>query len=212
MASARYEHCSVAYIRWLVSEDLDLPALPKGKTETAAEFWARAERAGLLHQALTLYDRFEAEQEEWKHVPRETKAQFTQRVEREGRQAEVERERAKLVASGMTQREVHAALVERFQPLDGTETRPWETPNPWQYGRLFLRKADEQMLLAKADEDYDELAAEREEAQNRLYWARYRREEGIALAAARRRSRQQSEAQPTGQPVVPEAPLAPGTA
>jgi hypothetical protein len=154
------------------------------------KFWKQVEEAGLLRKALALYDRIAAEWEEYRHLRRETKAVFAERIEREGRQAEVEQVRRKLLASHMTQREVHAELVNRFQPLDGTETRPWETPDPWEGGRLFRRSDDEMAALAKEDPDsYGAEEVERSIAEARLAWARIRQDERDALANARRRAR-----------------------
>src|SRR5262245_14636429 len=93
------------------------------KNESAAEFWARVERAGLLIEAIALYDEIAAEYAEWKHTPRETKKKFEERIECEGRRAEAERMRAELLASGLTQRQVQAKLLKRLQPLDGSTTR-----------------------------------------------------------------------------------------
>jgi hypothetical protein len=111
-------------------------------------------------------------------------------MEREGRQAEAERLRAKLLASGLTRREAQVKLVERLQPFDGSTTRAWETPDPWEGGRLFRNKADqdERLNIVKRaeDEDYDE---EFDEAKNRIFWAELRRDERQALADARRRAR-----------------------
>jgi hypothetical protein len=97
--------------------------------------------------------------------------------------------RARLVASGLSQRETQAELVERFQPLDGSTTRAWETPDPWQQGRLFKKKADQQQVWERMacdqDEDEEETVTE---AENRWSWAERRREERQALADARRRA------------------------
>src|SRR5262249_34537254 len=190
MAKPRYEYCEVAEIRGWVEERLqNLPA-NKNKDETPAEFWSRVERAGLLIKALALYDEIAAEYAEWRHTRRETKKQFDQRIEREGRQAEAERVRAKLLASGLTRREAQAELVERLQPQDGTNTRAWETPDPWEEGRLFKEETDQQQVLELATreegEDEDKEAAK---AKNRLFWAELRRDERQALADARRRAR-----------------------
>ena len=186
MAKPRYEYCEVADIRVRVAEQL--PTLPacKGTDETPAEFWSRVERAGLLHKALALYDEVAAAR---RQIRRETKKQFDQRIEREGRRAEVKRARRELLASGLTNRETQAELVDRFQPRDGTKTRAWETPDPWQQGRLFKKKKDQQEVLEQieCDEDEDEDYGVTE-AENRLHWAERRREERQALAGARRRA------------------------
>ena len=60
------------------------------KNESAAPFWARVEQAGLLVEALDLYDEFAEQDADWVHSPRETKKKFAERIEREGRQTEVE--------------------------------------------------------------------------------------------------------------------------
>jgi hypothetical protein len=133
MAKRRYEYCEVAEIRGRVEEQLRRLRDRKGVDETPADFWARAERVGLLLEALALYDQIAAGR---KQSRRETKKQFGQRIEREGRHAELERARAELLASGLTNRETQAELVNRFQPRDGTKTRAWETPDPWRQGRL----------------------------------------------------------------------------
>jgi hypothetical protein len=190
MATARYKYSEVADIRGWVEERLqNLPA-GKSEDESPEEFWSRVERAGLLIKTLTLYDEIAAEYAEWRHTRRETTKQFDQRMEREGRQAEAERLRAKLLASGLTQREAQIKLVERLQPLDGSKTRAWETPDPWESGRLFRKKADqdERLRIVKRveDEDYDE---EFDEAKNRIFWAELRRDERQALAEGRRRAR-----------------------
>src|SRR5262249_27716556 len=65
----------------------------KDKEESAVKFWARMERAGLLEEALMLYDQIAEINSEWVHTPRETKKMFAERIEREGRQAEVEEKR-----------------------------------------------------------------------------------------------------------------------
>src|SRR5262245_40143859 len=137
MAKPRHEYCEVAEIRSRVEEQL--PKLParKADDETPTEFWSRVERAGLLHKALALYDEIEAGR---RHTRRETKMEFEQRIEREGRRAKVERVRAELLLSGLTQRETQGELVKRFQAKDGAKTRAWETPDPWQQGRLFKKK------------------------------------------------------------------------
>jgi hypothetical protein len=190
MAKPRYEYSEVAKIRGRVEEELqDLPA-SESKDEAPEDFWSRVERAGLLIKALACYDEIAAEYAKWRHTRLETKNQFDQRMEREARQAEAESVRAKLLASGMSKREAQVALVERLQPLDGSKTRAWETPDPWKEGRLFKKKAEQQEVLdlATREEEEDEDKAVTE-AQNRLYWAERRRDEREALADARRRAR-----------------------
>jgi hypothetical protein len=76
--------------------------------------------------------------------------------------------------------------VECFQPLDGRQTRAWETPDPWDFGRLFKSKKDEVHLMSVAygeDEDAESLVA-----RDRVEWAEHRRDERWELAAARRRA------------------------
>jgi hypothetical protein len=200
MATRRYEHSEIADVRrWVERRLAGLPRY-KGRPsygdppETAEHFWARVERAGLLVKALTLFDECAAREA----VPRETKAQFAQRVEREGRRDEAERLRAALLDSGLSQREAQEELVRRLQPLDGGQTRAWETPDPWLAGRLFRRKEDQRRFLnlAKERNDYfrvqddeDDRDDEGAAALRRIKWARERREERQALAAARRRAR-----------------------
>ena len=96
MATPRYAHCLINNIRCAVGRRLHLPA-PKGRRESATEFWSRAEQAGRLAEALALYDRIAAEWSGWAHVPRETQRAFGERVEREGRRAEAERLLAELL-------------------------------------------------------------------------------------------------------------------
>src|SRR5262245_45898429 len=98
MATPRFAHCLIHDIRCAVERRLHLPA-PKGRRESAAEFWARAEQAGRLVEALELYDTIAADWATWAQIPRETNAQFLQRVEREGRRAEAEHALAELLAS-----------------------------------------------------------------------------------------------------------------
>jgi len=189
---AKWSECSlVATLRECVENELKMPPYnpPKnGGTETPAQFWSRVEEAGLLAKALALYDELAAENEAWVHTRRETKKQFAERVEQEGRRAEVERERAALLASSLSEREVQEKLVDRFQPLDGSATRNWPTPDPWQEGRLFRKKADQDSLLALANDEDDEVVEARQ-AFWRVEYARRRRAERIALMNARRRAR-----------------------
>jgi hypothetical protein len=104
MATPRYAHCLIHDIRCAVERRLNLPP-PKGRGESAADFWSRVEQTGRLVEALALYDRIAAEWAESSQVPRETKGAFWARVEREGRRAEAERALAELLASGLTRRE-----------------------------------------------------------------------------------------------------------
>jgi hypothetical protein len=66
---------------------------------------------------------------------------------------------------------------------------PWPTPDPWQAGRLFRKKADQDELLDLAGEYEDEEDKETDQAIRRLECAQWRRAERIALADARRRAR-----------------------
>lgn len=188
MTNSRHQHCRVKDVRLEVERRLTLPPCA-GRTETPRAFWDRVEKAGKLAEALALFDRLTAEQRSWSQMPRETKTAFWARVEQEGRQADAEGALQELLASGVTLRDAQFALVERFQPLDGNETRAWETPDPWQRGRLFRRKCDQDALVALADY-VDEEQARYDEAADRVAWARLRREEGLALAAARWRLRE----------------------
>jgi hypothetical protein len=190
MAKPRYEYCELGEIRASVEERLQMLPARKGEDESPMEFWSRVERAGLLPEALALYNQIAAASVERRHTRRETKKEFDRRTKREGRQGEAKRMRAKLLASGLTEREAQVKLVERMQPLDGTKTRAWETPDPWEAGRLFKKKADQQaaLKLTKCEKDEDDNEG-LNETLNRLYWAERRREERQALADARRRAR-----------------------
>src|SRR5262249_39177722 len=123
----------------------------------------------------------------WRHVRRETKKEFWKRVEREGRKVDAERALAKMLASHMSQREAQEKLVERFQPLDGSQTRGWGKPNPWICGRLVQSKEDQDEALVLAEDE--EYASDQDIAQDRLKWARLRRDEAQALAAWRDHAR-----------------------
>jgi hypothetical protein len=204
MATPRYAHCLIHDLRCAVERRLNLPA-PKGRGESAADFWARVDQAGRLPEAVELYDRIAAEWSGWAHVPRETQRAFGERVEREGRRPEAERLLAELLASGLTRREAQEELVDRLQPLDGRQSRAWPTPDPWEGGRLFHRKADQDELLA-AVSDEDEGDADQTAAQDRVDWARFRQRERLALADARRRARELkavASAAAVGAPVTP---------
>src|SRR6266851_2300235 len=139
-----YELSKVRGLRSLVEELLKGLPPSQEKNESATAFWARVEKAGLLIEALDLYGEFAADDAE--RTPRERKKVFAERVEREGRQAEVERARHELLELGYSLREIHVKLVERFQPMDGSHTRAWTTPDPWEAGRLFRKKADQVRL------------------------------------------------------------------
>jgi hypothetical protein len=202
MAKPRYAHCEISDIRSAVETRLGgLPA-PKVSNERASGFWERVEKAGQLHKALALYDKIAAEWAAWSRLRRETKQQFAQRLEQEGRQAEAERLKADLLATGLSQREAQVELVRRLQPLDGTRTRAWETPDPWLAGRLFRTKVDQRNLLNMVknceelqyeydDQEEDQPDGDDDEhaALKRIQWARCRREERRALANARWRAR-----------------------
>jgi hypothetical protein len=74
---------------------------------------------------------------------RESQKEFWARVEREERREEAEAYLEMLLEPGpdaLTKREAQGYLVEEFQPLDGTTTRAWPTPDPWQRGRLDAKK------------------------------------------------------------------------
>lgn len=176
-----YAWSDINWLREMVREELELAEL---EHETAPAFWARVEKAGLLIEAVELYDELAAERQ---GMRRERKHEFEARVEREGRREEAERLRAELVATGMSQREIQEKLVARLQPLDGTRTRAWSTPDPWEAGRLFRTKKAQEQALALADDD-DDTDVEAEEAQMRIQCAKWRQEERQALRAARRRA------------------------
>jgi len=194
MAKPPYE---IAVLRFLVSKSLPQLLEYRGLREPPEEFWRRVERAGLLVAALDKFDKLVAMYTGHTRVRRETKKQFAERVEREGRQAEAEQLRAKLSACGLSQRQVQVQLVRRLQPLDGTKTEAWETPDPWLAGRLFRRKAAQQRLLRLArkktqtghqytqeeedEDDGDEVVA----ALKQVNQAKERRRERRALAEAR---------------------------
>src|SRR5262249_41218637 len=80
---------------------------------------------------------------------------------------------------------------------DGSATEAWQTPDPWEAGRLFRKRADQVVLLARAnryegEEDDDD---EEDTEGDKVWWggggvecAGRRRDERVALAAARRRA------------------------
>jgi hypothetical protein len=192
MGRARYEYCDECTLRDLTEKRLSgLSPYRGNKEEAPADYWSRVEKAGRLGEALKIHDQLAIEYAEWRHTRRETIRDFDQRMEQEGRQAEAERLRAQLAASGLTQREVQTGLVERLQPLNGSVTRSWETPDPWLSGRLFRKRSEHQRVLEVLDSWADDEGAEDEElsdARNRLAWARHRLEERQALAAVRKRA------------------------
>src|SRR5262245_23821179 len=69
---------------------------------------------------------------------RESKNQFWQRIKKERRLAEVRAAESELLRRGLTRRQVQERLVALFQPVDGTPTRAWPTPDSWQCGRRKL--------------------------------------------------------------------------
>jgi hypothetical protein len=84
-------------------------------------------------------------------VKRETRKLFWSRILREGRCDQAETVQAELLAAGLSRRETQKKLVDRFQPLDGTPTRAWTTPDSWRCGRKQLRKPP-----PTSDEERDE--------------------------------------------------------
>jgi hypothetical protein len=182
MAKPRFEYCRACKIRALVEERLNVPKV--GRPESPKGFWERMEEAGRLSEALALYDKLEVEHRTGAHMRRETKGQFEERIEKEGRQEQAQRLRAELVAQGLLKREVQEKLVETLQPLAGGRTRAWHTPNPWNEGRFCRRKADQDRLLALTGNQPNR----RDGEMRRLHWAQHRLEERQALMAARRRA------------------------
>jgi hypothetical protein len=183
MAKARFAHCVIYDIRMKVGAELKLPT-PKG--QTPAQFWSTVEQAGMLGKALEIYDCLAAEKTEQSNIRRETKKQFADRIEREGRQDEVDEWRTELLKAGESNRFVQGLLVTHFQPLDGSKTRVWRTPDPWKEGRLFKRKADQSRLLRLAEDRVEDDETERvHDAKMRVAWAKARRDERNALVYAR---------------------------
>jgi hypothetical protein len=187
---ARYVRSEIEELRKEVVERLKLPPGPLAQyeDERPTSFWERVEELGLLVQALEVYDQLAADAAEERGLKRETKKEFQARMECEGRLEEAERLRAELVASGLSQREVQEELVERLQPLDGARTRPWSTPDPWECGRLFRKKAFQIEMRSMAADDDEPSDAEL--ARFEIEQARWRQEERQALRAARRRAYQ----------------------
>jgi hypothetical protein len=166
-----------------VQQRLNVPVEVEGKAEAPTAFWSRMERAGVLPEAIGLYDQLAVEQRSRSQTRRETKLEFDQRIKNEGREGEAERLRGDLAAQGLSGRELQDRLVEALQPVSGDATRAWQTPNPWNAGRLFRKKADQDRLLAlkgslPTKEDLD---------RNRLRCAQHRLAERQALLAARQR-------------------------
>jgi len=73
-------------------------------------------------------------------VKRESKGQFGQRIQQEGRLAQAQVAEADLLHQGLSRRHVQKVLVDRFQPSDGRSTRAWPTPDSWKCGRRYARK------------------------------------------------------------------------
>jgi hypothetical protein len=73
-------------------------------------------------------------------IRRESKGQFWQRIQQEGRLAQAQAAEADMLRQGLSRRNVQKVLVDRFQPTDGTSTRAWPTPDSWKWGRRFFRK------------------------------------------------------------------------
>jgi hypothetical protein len=67
-----------------------------------------------------------------------------------------------------------------LQPLDGSATRAWQTPNPWNEGRFCQKKVDQEKLLSLNGKPPSKEEMER----TRLKWAQHRLEERRALVAA----------------------------
>ena len=99
-----FEQSNVLWTRARVAEILNNLPPPKDKHETAAQFWARVDKAGLLDEALCLYDEIAEQDAERADIRRETKKMFAERIDREGRQDEVEEERKRLSAEGCSLR------------------------------------------------------------------------------------------------------------
>jgi hypothetical protein len=209
MARPRFEYCPICAIRATVEARLNVPAYKpgsRGLVESPTAFWARIEGAGLLPEALAIYDKAALEHKARAHTLRETKWQFDLRVRAEGRQAEADRLRAELLAQGLSQRDAQERLVQLLQPVSGDATRAWQTPNPWNEGRICRRKADQDRLLALkgSPPSKDEIA------RRRLRFAEHRLEERQALVNARRRAQALKAAPPmsTDNP-TPPAPSPP---
>jgi len=73
-------------------------------------------------------------------VKRESKGQFWQRIQQEGCLAEAQAVEADLLLQRLSRRHVQKVLVSRFQPVDGTLTRAWPTPDSWKCGRRYARR------------------------------------------------------------------------
>jgi hypothetical protein len=154
--------------------------------ESPSAFWTRVERAGRLLEALDLFDQLRREHLARAHTRRETKQEFWARMKSERRANDAKSALEELLATGLSEREVQEELVQRFQPLDGTETRAWQTPDPWEHGRLFRCRGEYARLQYAATYTRPDSKAE---PKSRISWAELRRDERVALAAARRRAR-----------------------
>jgi hypothetical protein len=75
-------------------------------------------------------------------VIRESKNQFWQRINQEGREPEARAAEAELLRQGFSRRHVQKVLVSQFQPVDGRSTSAWQTPNSWECGRRKLSPAE----------------------------------------------------------------------
>jgi hypothetical protein len=73
-------------------------------------------------------------------VRREPAREFWDRVEREGRRERAEAQRDRLLEKGYSKRDAQSCLVQDFQPLDGSNTRAWRTPDSWKCGRRDAKK------------------------------------------------------------------------
>ena len=71
---------------------------------------------------------------------RESKSEFWARMKREGRCDEAKATEAELLAQGLDRRTVQARVVADIQPLDGSRTVAWLTPNSWANGRVDAKK------------------------------------------------------------------------
>jgi len=71
---------------------------------------------------------------------RESKRDFWARMEREGRTEEARAAESEMLAKGMYCSSMQVQLVRNFQPLDGSATRAWTTPNSWEHGRQYWKK------------------------------------------------------------------------
>jgi len=73
-------------------------------------------------------------------VTRENRSAFWDRMRQEGRCEQAASAYADLLSTGMLKRQAQATLVARFQPLDGSRTRAWDTPDSWACGRTDWKK------------------------------------------------------------------------